>query len=180
MGVFFLLAIAMLSGCSDSNLKSDSGNAIETSFGWVHGECLAIDNSNLVFGDDVTVVGVLEGHEVSKATIGKNAVSSENCYALLEGRKEINTSSGYTFYILNGIPNTSTFGLSIVLAGRQPELVVIDGVANIDIDGDGFNETFGQCSTSEGVRFYLSSVSSSDTVWEGYYYLGYDSEATCS
>lgn len=171
----------MLTGCIASNSQVNSEKSKNSILGWVHGECLAIENNNLVLGDKITVIGVIEGHKITKATIGENATSSDNCYALLEDRKEINTSSGYTFYLVEGIPNISTFGLSIVLVGNQPDLVISEGVAYADINGDGFRDRFGQCSTSEGVSFYILSGNSSEAtkIWEGYYYLGYDSEVTC-
>jgi len=36
---------------------------------------------------------------------------------------------------------------------------------------------FSFCNTTEGIQFSLSK--SSAVIWEGYYYLGYESEPTC-
>jgi hypothetical protein len=37
--------------------------------------------------------------------------------------------------------------------------------------------TFHYCTTTEGVAFKVNEIS--QEIWKGYYYLGYESEATC-
>lgn len=173
--------VLVLTGCSASDLESDLTEVSGTGFGWGHGECMVFDGPDVSSGDEIAVVGVIGRHRLARATVGEKVVSSENCYPLLEDRKEVNTSSGNAFYLIKGIPKESAFGLSIGLAGNRPDLVVDQGVASADVDGDGYRDTLGQCSTSEGVRFFIASGKSGATgnIWEGYYYLGYDSEVTC-
>lgn len=170
-----------LTGCSWSDLPSDAPEDGGYVVGWGHGECMAIDVSNVAPGDEITVVGMMGPHRLARATVGRATASSENCYPLLEDREDVNTSSDHTFHLINGLPGASAFGLFIVLAGRRPDMVVDQGIAYADVDGDGHRDKFGQCSTSEGILFSIASGPSGTerNIWEGYYYLGYDSEVTC-
>ncbi|OGR10171.1 MAG: hypothetical protein A2341_06045 [Deltaproteobacteria bacterium RIFOXYB12_FULL_58_9] len=56
------------------------------------------------------------------------------------------------------------------------------GVTGVDLDGDGVHEVFASCATGEGLHLTVWSgpVAASKRLWHSYYYLGYDTEPTCS
>lgn len=80
----------------------------------------------------------------------------------INGRQEkININNGYSFYLVK-----STVAIDLAI-----------GVIGV-IGGEGLNlSNFSYCTTAEGIKYLIKY--SSEVVWEGYYYLGYDSEVTC-
>jgi hypothetical protein len=50
-----------------------------------------------------------------------------------------------------------------------------------DLNGDGHEDYFTECSTSEGVQFniWTDAPYKNKALWSAYYYLGYDVEPNC-
>lgn len=156
MKVLILLCLVFLSiSCSGDN---PAPALLEKNIGWMHGNCLAIKNKNIKTPSDITLVKLEEGNIIEKATIVAKTNNQENCFPLFADRKKINMANGYSFYLVD---STTPVDLAI-------------GV----IDGERLNASdFSYCTTAEGIKYFFKD--SSILIWEGYYYLGYDSQATC-
>ena len=70
-------------------------------------------------------------------------------------------------------------GFGIVTPPANP--VVVNGLAQADLDKEGHSEVFSSCATSEGIKFavWTGQPYRGEPRWSGYYYLGYDSKPTC-
>ncbi len=161
-----VLAISILStACSKTQegQRAPAGTDYSTRVGWLHGNCLAIMNAGLSTGTPITVVQPNQPQLVSSATVASRASSGKECTALLEDRRQVNLGSGYTFYRVN---SDTDINLGIAMLGK---------LKNID------DYAFDYCNTREGMSFSLKSSNkpSGAELWRGYYYLGYESEATC-
>lgn len=155
--ITFILTLALLSACTVVS-KSEEKN-IEQNIGWLHGNCLAIKNTGIKDATRLTIVDLDSNKKFSPSIItGKNQ-SSDECNALLEDRKDINISNGYSFY---QVKSDAPINLAI-------GFIKLDNANKL---------TFDYCTTSEGISF--SVLKAKEKIWEGYYYLGYDSEPTCS
>ena len=151
---FFLL----LASCA--NLSQNAGKDAETKIGWMHGNCLAIKNPSIAFPKKIILVRLDNKNKFDTGVITKKALSGDECYALMDDRKKVNESNGYYFY---EVKTRDPVNLAIGLLGP--------GI------GDQKTLDYDVCSTSEGMRFSVSRGKAA--VWKGYYYLGYDTEATC-
>lgn len=133
------------------------------SIGWLHGNCLAIMNPDLSPGTSITVVQPHQPPVVSNATIAERTSSSETCKALLEDRRKVNIESGYTFYSVHSKPEIN---LGFALLGNKIQPA---------------DYQFDYCNTREGLSFTVKArpEQGGAELWNGYYYLGYESEVTC-
>ncbi|MGK0442710.1 MAG: hypothetical protein ACJA0N_002529 [Pseudohongiellaceae bacterium] len=155
--IFFILMIAACETIApNKNVSATLDN--DLTIGWLHGNCIAIRNPNLKVPSEITLI-LLEQIKTSvKGVITKAATSSEACYALLDDRKSANTNNGYSFYLVD---TEAPVNLAIgVLDNRNLEYENID-----------------YCSTTEGISYTVKEKGRQ--IWSGYYFLGYDSEATC-
>jgi hypothetical protein len=131
---------------------------LEKNIGWMHGNCLAIKNGEINTPTDITLIRFDEENVIEKATVVTKTNKQEGCFPLFDDRKKINTANGYSFYLVN---STTPVDLAI-------------GVIN----GENLNaSSFSYCATAEGLKYFYKD--SSTVFWEGYYYLGYDSQITC-
>jgi len=154
-----LLILASLSISCGANNQGDNANALlDENIGWMHGNCLAIKNDNLKELLNVRVVKLADENVIEDAIIIKKANSGGECFPLMDDRREVNISSGYSFYLVDP---TTPIDLAIAVVGEK------------EVDASNFDF----CSTSEGIKYFLKK--SSETTWEGYYYLGYGAEVTC-
>ena len=152
--ILFCLLFLSIS-CSSNNL---SPLILEKNIGWMHGNCLAIKNEKIKTPTDITLIKFDEENVIEKATIVAKTTSQEGCFPLFDDRKKINIANGYSFYLVN---SATPIDLAI-------------GVIN----GEKLNiSDFSYCATAEGLKYYFKD--SSTILWEGYYYLGYDSQITC-
>ena len=175
--------IALVTGCGGN--QTDTSQApqspakaplpIEKRTGWLHGACLAIDNNALAAESPVAIVSLGDETAVIDARIAGVTTASTTCPALLDERRATNMSKGISFYEVRLPPNT-TLELGIGVVGNAAR---VD--KGLDVSGDGIADMFTQCSTSEGVSFAVWSGKpyQGAALWSGYYYLGYDAEATC-
>jgi hypothetical protein len=182
--IFLVVLWAMMTAC-DSRGRPAPGKAETTSdfnshIGWVHGDCLAIKAPGLKSGTKLRVVSLGEPQVPLDAAIIRRTESGAECYALLQERKTVNSSEGYAFYTV-APSSSSPLELAIGIVGLKGELKSTDGKVHADLNGDGREEYFTQCSTSEGVQFdvWADAPYKNKALWSAYYYLGYDSEANC-
>lgn len=134
-----------------------------SSVGWLHGNCLAIMNTDLAPGTILTIVQPDQPPRVSTATLAERTHSSETCKALLGDRRQINIASGYTFYSVHAKPEIN---LGIAVLGNKHRAA---------------DYQFDYCATREGLLFTMKTGPQQGRaeLWRGYYYLGYDSDITC-
>lgn len=160
MKYFIVLSLLILSiSCAANNLQTNSDLFVEKNIGWMHGNCLVIKNQDIKIPADITLVKLEANNTTEKATIISKTTSQEDCFPLLEDRRKINISSGYSFYLVKSVV---PIDLAIGVIGSE-ELNV---------------SNFSYCTTIEGIKYLIKD--SSTVIWEGYYYLGYDSEVTCT
>ena len=127
-------------------------------FGWLHGNCIALETSIANLPQSIVLIDNAIGDTPAEARIVSPAGTDGDCNALLADRAETNLASGNVFYLVEA---------------DEPVEFAIGILGNYD------SETlqYDYCFTSEGVKF---SVSDDDrVVWQEYYYLGYDVEPTC-
>ena len=155
--VIFVTALVLLASCAV--LPEHKYASINERVGWLHGNCLAIKNPNIELPKNMTLFDFKSEKRFSTATVTEKVQSGDECYALLDDRKEVNLASGYSFY---KVKSESPVNLAIGYLN----------ISNVD------NLVFNYCTTTEGILFSISK--SKLNIWEGYYYLGYESEATCN
>ena len=182
---FFCIITILASGCQQqeiltANNKSVMTNALNEKIGWLHGNCIAIKKKILQSGEKLTVISLGESQFLYEAEIIEPTQSSEKCFALLEGRKDVNVAEGYYFYKVTP-PKQGKLNLGIGLIDLKPKIYKKNEMIYGDINGDGHNNYFTQCSTSEGVQFNIWSdgIYKGDPIWSGYYYLDYTTEENC-
>jgi hypothetical protein len=126
--------------------------------GWMYGNYLAIKNNDIDEFVEITVIKLGEKNITKKAIVTRKAKSGEACLALMQGRSEVNISSGYSFYLVD---SKTLVDLAIAVIGDEE-------VNTSDFD---------YCSTSEGIKYFMRNPS--ETTREGYYHLGYGTDVTC-
>jgi hypothetical protein len=126
--------------------------------GWLHGNCLAIKNQSISLPYTFTLIHLDENENSEKTVITEKATTRKGCYAIMDGRLEVNRDNGYSFYL---VESEQVVNLAIGVLSNQ--------------ETNAFKYSY--CNTTEGIRFTLSKQNS--ILWEGYYYLGYESEPTC-
>lgn len=153
--LFSLMLFCAACAVSKEKTKPNTGHDI---IGWMHGNCLAIKNANLVSGTEFSVFNLGEDVTKTTASVISSTQSSDDCFALFDDRRAVNIEAGYFFYSVKS----------------QNEIESAVGVLPAQShEGLEFNE----CTTSEGSVF--SVLKNNQKIWEGYYYLGYDLDATC-
>jgi hypothetical protein len=148
--------------------------------GWLEDTCLAINNPHLAAGANVTVVRLGTPQSIIAAKVLKRTTSGDECKALIEGRRDANLRHGAFFYLV-AVPSAHTSGMGIGIVGELPALSIDNGMVRGDLDGDGRDEFFSTCMTSEGLNFAVWSGEPYDgkLSWSAYYYLDYDVHPTC-
>ena len=121
-----------------------------------------------------------ESQTVQQAKTLDQTTDPSTCKALMQGRATANAKPGVSFYALKaGALSSTDMGVGIVDAPAN--LVVVGGVAQVDLDRDSKNEVFSSCATSEGIKFavWAGKAYQGEPLWSGYNYLGYDLEPNC-
>ena len=171
MAIRTILVLLTL-GASACHVAPATNNVpLEQRLGWVNGSCLAIMNNGLQARVAITVVALDDKPTIVTGTIVGLTTSSGVCPPLLEDRRRSNEK--WSFY---EVRLTGKADLGIAVTGQE---TLVDG--GIDLTGDGKPEQFTQCATSEGVSFRVwnGTPYQGMALWSGYYYLGYDTVATC-
>lgn len=163
--LFIIFISIFLISCVEIRHKQGITEIIDyqSSVGWLHGHCLAIKNSHILKGSQLAIVQLDEPQITSSATVLSKEIDGEKCFALSKDRGKVNIDGGYSFYLIN---TESNINLGIA---------VVDNTINVE------KYKFDYCTTTEGVLYSLKKLNQKDSedLWNGYYYLGYDSEATC-
>jgi hypothetical protein len=180
-----LLVIVLCCGLSACQKTAESGPepgesvsakaAAKPIIGWLHGNCMAVQDASLSEGAPVLVATLGEPPSVVKATVDHKLRDGDPCYALLPDRRKQNESGGRSFYVVS-VPESLEMAIAVIGAPPQDS-----GNGQLDLDGDGKPERFVQCVTSEGMKFsvWTGEPYQGTPLWSDYYYLGYDTEADC-
>jgi hypothetical protein len=178
--IFIFAVVSWGCGSESSQHVADAKLPLSKRIGWLHGPCLAISNPSLAHGTPVALIMTVQPQRVISARILEQTSSPSTCPALIEGRREMNSKDGTSFYKLEtgGISPTD-MGLGIV--SPPANIVVADGLARAALDRNGHSEVFSSCATSEGIRFAVWDDTAYQGMprWSGYYYLDYDTNPTC-
>jgi hypothetical protein len=140
--------------------------------------CLAILNSRLTAGTEITFVLPHKPQSVAGAVISRKSANSCSRSAITE-----NNASFYWLELVRKQSVDLSTPMSAAIAVVRPArpILVKRGTASGDIDGDGRAEFFRTCTYSEEV--FLTVWSGKPLVgkrrWHAYYYLGYDAVPTC-
>jgi hypothetical protein len=151
-----LVATFLLASCSAYPVPLGAPQALQ--FGWLHGNCLAVKSPIADLPQTIYVSRDGEGGDLVEARIVSAVSADGDCQALLADRAGPNRAEGRVFYIVESL---QPIDLAIAVLGK----------------GARESLRYNQCFTSEGVNFSVSD--GNRVVWEDYYYLGYDVEATC-
>lgn len=132
----------MASGCTTARGETVD---YQSSVGWLHGKCLAIENPNLKQEQIFVIVTLDKPQSQQHGRIQGKATHGEECYALLTDRQQVNEQAGYTFY---RVSTDAEWGLAIgVLPSAHNTLLDDDAAQDL--------EHFSYCSSNEGVHFSL-------------------------
>jgi hypothetical protein len=190
-GASFVLLVVALGGCPTRQVaepKIPQNPVPETQpphtaplasrLGWLHGPCLAIKNADLKEGTPITIVVTATPQTVRSGRLGARTRSAAACPGLAKERADVN-EEGTSFYVVADGIAPGDAGIGVVASAGWPRIVA--GAARIDLDGDGREELFTSCSTSEGMQFQVWSEIPyrGEPRWTGYEYLAYDVEPSC-
>jgi hypothetical protein len=146
--------------------------------------CLALIDPNLKPGAKVTLVD--QPAELLVNTPGVNEASvverlSKDCDNDHMASTEISVS-GPTYYRIRTAKQWQGNAYAIAIAEPSGSVAVKEGKVQGDLDGDGANESFRVCSSSEGVHYqvWTGEPLQGQPRWHWYVYAGYDTEPTCT
>lgn len=151
--------------------------------GWFYNDCLAIQAPNLLASTNVTLVDAEATGNTHNAKILGPAKTADECPALADDRKSVNTQGNKNFYLIlksKTIKEEGSFiyGVAVVIADNKTLASISE---TLDLNNDGIQDSFSSCATSEGINFDIWSATpyKSKSIWNGYYYLGYDIDSNC-
>jgi hypothetical protein len=137
--------------------------------------CLSIRNERLAPGGPIVLI-VLAAHQriVSAEVVGP---APDSC---AQAKATEDNASYYELQIREGTLMPMFPAIAVVYPVR-PLKVVGDAVTG-DLAGDGQRNYFRGCTSSEGMHLtiWAGKPLKSKRKWHGYYYLGYDVQATCT
>ncbi|MGL4620360.1 hypothetical protein [Chroococcidiopsis sp.] len=138
--------------------------------------CLIASATSLNIGSQVNLVLLSVPQKVISGTV--MSVSDRQC---TEISKPHNISGKYYRLLLpNHRTQLSVPAIGILNSSNQLRRVGLRVVG--DLDGDGVEESFRSCATSEGIYLTVWSGQALTGIrkWHSYYYLGFDIEPTCT
>lgn len=158
-----ILSAVLVTACADETQTNTGITDFDSEVGWLHGNCLAIKNDDIADGTALTLMLLDEPKQTMTATVANPAQTGDVCLPIKAGRTEVNLASGYSFYNVDA-------DVDIELA-----IGIIGSAAPVD------NYAFDYCTAEEGILYRLKTAdqSSERDLWQGYYYLDYDTEVTC-
>lgn len=156
--LFISVLLLSSTSCTASPLENSESTLVKKNIGWMHGNCLAIKNQDVNIPTNITLIKLDEKRSIEKAVISSKATNPYECFPLMADRSQINRSNGYSFYLIDS-PTAIDLAIGVIGAEKL-------NTSNFDY-----------CTTTEGIKYFVKN--SSTVVWEGYYYLGYDSEVSC-
>lgn len=159
--IFSLLLLLAIPACAETHVDGKPLSSLDKNnqIGWMHGNCLAIKNASLPTQSELTLILLDEPQTIGKGKVIEKVSSGDKCYSLMDDRRAVNIDSGFSFYLIDTNP-------AVKLA--------------IGLVGESINKQkyyFDYCATTEGINFRIKDHEK--VIWSEYYYLGYESEATC-
>ncbi len=155
---------------------------IENAFGWISKNCIAIKNDRLESNANLLVVELDEQSGKPKqatitASISRPAKNSHECAPLKSDRREVNVSSGYSFYVLS---SEKPIKLGVGLVSNKAASKDLEKLVQ-SLSQNTRKIIYHSCFTSEGIQFSVweGEAYQSKLIWSGYYYVGYDTDANC-
>jgi hypothetical protein len=177
LGIVFACAVAGVAQAPGFDFKTRIGIADVNAAKQV---CLSVPGQELALGSKVTLIS-----SGGRQYIGQAMVETK----VTEPCSEHTGGEGSSFYLLKLAPGSSRFGSEnsarlpgIALVDPPRGLRVVRGKVTGDLNGDGKNEYFRQCTSREGVHFtvWTGRPLRGLRVWNTYYYLGYDVVPNCN
>lgn len=147
--------------------------------------CLAVYNPTLVPGVQVTLVDQPDVTQLAESATVKEATVVERLSQSCDNHMGMDAGNGFSpsFYQIRLVTKPSPF-YSTVVAIINPDrpITVRAGKIDADLDGDGTNESFRTCSSSEGVhhQIWTGVPLQGRPRWHWYVYAGYDTNPTCT
>jgi len=137
--------------------------------------CLTIPNANLADGDRVRIVSPHKPQALAVAIIQKKVLGSCS-----QNPDTSPTDSFYSLRVVSG--RLEPGGVGVAVIGARVNFKVANGLAYVDLNGDGRKEYFRACTSQEGLHLTIWSGKPLRGVrrWHWYYYLGYDVEPSCT
>ena len=150
-----MICLVALTACSDKMTGKEAAQKmgktnITSQIGWAHNNCIAIKNTAIKAGEKLTLVSFEAEQQLLDGVIVGKTDDGAKCPALLDDRKEINKSEGYTFYV---IKTDNKVNMAIGLIGKNIQFKKVNKLVTADINGDGKQDYFSQCVSSEGIHF---------------------------
>jgi len=135
--------------------------------------CLTIGDASLP--PETTRVTIVDPAS-QRTLIAVVVAPSESCARGEDGQSAMR---GYRVRVEGAAPPTPLFGIAIVSA---PAFKTIGGSTVADIDGDGRDEFFRACTSTEGIHLTIWSDRplTGALRWHRYHYLGYDVTPSCT
>ena len=180
--LFLIILTFFLNACGDNTAKNnnDTKYNFNQNVGWLHGHCLVIENSSLKPNDTVNIISLTKNQSHLQTKIKTKVKSEIDCVPLLSDRKEVNKKPNRSFYILD-LSKENEEIIAIGVTNTNSKFRVTDGLIFTDLNRNGIPEYYSTCTGREGFNFSLTEKlnDSSRTLWESYYYLGYDITPDC-
>jgi hypothetical protein len=140
-----------------------------------HRNCLTIANDSLQVGTRLAVVSPRLPQSVDTAVIV--AKRERACSEPGDERGTAHLANA-SYYNIEFSDSVEFIGPTIVLAGKINPFTVQDSTVIVDLDGDGHQERFHECTSSEGGHYFV--FTGPTRRWHAYYYVPYDVEPNCS
>ena len=152
-------AALSLSACvTVSDIQGSERAEVSQHIGWVHANCLAIQNTGLKPGEKITLHSADRRDIRQQAKIVSRTNDAQSCAALRPDRRDINLLTGASFYIIS--------------ANNPPELAI---ATTSDAPG---GLSFRYCFGNKGVTFMAAD--GNENVWQGYYFTAAPQPQACS
>lgn len=143
--------------------------------------CLRICNPELNLGDKITVL--FKGAEKDFGSVRQAHILQKSETSCASGDSELGERTDRNSYYLLRLEGDQepavNLGFGMLKQAKKP--VLRKGSASVDIDGDGKDEFFRVCASTEGLHLtvWAGEPLKSKRVWHRYYYLGYDVNPDC-
>jgi hypothetical protein len=175
LAMIITCACCLTAGAGQSGFDSRVGVVDTNSEGKL---CLRIADPNLAVGAGVNVVLPDKPQHVARAAV--EAKAPGDC------SRNPGTDPEANFYLLKLVGGKSAIKLgepltAIAVVGPAGQVSVRRGTASGDLDGDGRDEFFRACSSSEGnhLTVWTGRPLIGKRRWHSYYYLGFDVVPDC-
>jgi hypothetical protein len=115
--ILTIIIFLLVSACSQKAIEYRDG--FDMNVGWLHGNCLAIKNQSISLPYTFTLIHLNENENSEKTVITEKATTRKGCYAMMDGRLEVNRDNGYSFYL---VESEQVVNLAIIRKHRNTPL----------------------------------------------------------